>query len=194
MRGERLLKALDIIETLTCNTAGFMEAFLSSSKSKYLPLLRFRPRIYNSMSEGIRKDVKEKQERQRIYDLISRLQEDGLIEKSKPGRWLITARGRLKKDKLKSELANRLPDQSYKTKPSKEIIIFSFDIPEKLRNRRNWLRSTLKNIGLSMLQKSVWLGKVIMPKDFMEDLKKLQLLNYIEIFTVGKAGTIKQVV
>ena len=72
-------------------------------------------------------------------------------------------------------------------------MIVSFDVPEKEKRKRGWLRSTLKNLGFRMLQKSVWIGKVKIPEAYLEDLKRLRLLSYIEIFAISKRGTIRHI-
>ena len=43
-----------------------------------------------------------------------------------------------------------------------------------------------------MLQKSVWIGKTILPEELLDDLERLNLLSYVEIFAITKTGTIKQ--
>lgn len=191
MRGEKLLKALDIIETLTCNTAGFIAAVLTSSKYNYAPMRNFRPKEHNSLSIAIRKSAEEKRVRQRIYALISQLRDDGLIRKVGDA-WRITSKGRIKSRRLKSDLANALPSRIYSKAPSHEFVIVTFDVPEKFKSKRNWLRTSLRNLGFAMLQRSVWVGKVVIPENFLEDLKDIGLFNCVEIFSVGKAGTIRR--
>lgn len=55
MRGEILLKALETLEEGVYNTADFMVAFLSSTKSDYRPLKRFMPRKHKTLAEEIKK-------------------------------------------------------------------------------------------------------------------------------------------
>ena len=74
---------------------------------------------------------------------------------------------------------------------SDEVIIVSFDVPERRRHWRDWLRFQLASLGLQKLQLSVWIGKVKLPEEFLEDLKKFQLLTYVHILSVGKKGTLK---
>ena len=45
-----------------------------------------------------------------------------------------------------------------------------------------------------MIQKSVWIGKVKIPKEFLDDLFKLRLIDYIEIFEISKAGSLKNLI
>ncbi|OGI90468.1 hypothetical protein A2911_00690 [Candidatus Nomurabacteria bacterium RIFCSPLOWO2_01_FULL_40_15] len=56
-------------------------------------------------------------------------------------------------------------------KPVGDIkVMVLFDIPEKKRKIRNWLRSQLKFWEFEMIQQSVWLGKGPLPKEFRERL------------------------
>lgn len=73
-----------------------------------------------------------------------------------------------------------------------ELKIIAFDIPEKFRRKRNWLRKTLAGFGFTMLQKSVWAGKAALLHEFIEDLDTLSLTPYIEILAVTKTGSLKK--
>jgi hypothetical protein len=42
-----------------------------------------------------------------------------------------------------------------------------------------------------MVQKSLWLGKVKIPEEFLVDIRKLSLLDYVEIFEITKTGSLK---
>jgi len=45
-----------------------------------------------------------------------------------------------------------------------------------------------------MIQKSVWVGKIALPEEFLRDLHRLQLISYVEIFEVTRAGSLKHIV
>ncbi|MBI2635441.1 MAG: CRISPR-associated endonuclease Cas2, partial [Parcubacteria group bacterium] len=66
-----------------------------------------------------------------------------------------------------------------------------FDIPEKQKHKREWLRGQLQDLGFKMIQKSVWMGKRKFPKEFLEDIRDLKLLAYVEIFSVTKTGSMR---
>jgi hypothetical protein len=55
------------------------------------------------------------------------------------------------------------------------------------------MRSALKNLGFRMIQKSVWVGKVTLPEDFLSDLRQLNLISCVEIFEVNKAGSLRHI-
>lgn len=86
-----------------------------------------------------------------------------------------------------------MPNPSYVKEDDRRSTIVAFDVPERFKEKRHWLRSVLKNLGLRMVQKSVWLGKVKIPREFIDDLKKLKILDFVEIFGITKGGTLEEV-
>ena len=137
-------------------------------------------------------------EKRRITALIQRLQKAGLVKNeggSKKALWAITQKGldkifRLKERILKSKNKPLLPSKTYFIKPSKQTIIVSFDIEELRKEKRAWLRDVLKNLDYKILQRSVWIGINQLPKKLIEDLKKLDILKNIKIFSVAEKGNI----
>ncbi len=145
---------------------------------------------------------KRKRSCQNFYNLISYLQKQGLVDKHKNksnrnSYWVITKKG---KEKLKNlnQRTNKdaplLPKTNYKIEKDKSFNIVIFDIPEKERRKRDWLRFRLQNLKFRQLQKSVWIGNIKLPTEFLADLKDLNLLSYVEIFSINKTGTIKEAV
>ena len=83
--------------------------------------------------------------------------------------------------------------KSYKAARNKnpqEVILIVFDIPERMRVKRDWLRFQLENLDYSPLQRSVWYGNNILPDNFLEDLKRYDLLPHVHILSVNKKGSI----
>lgn len=200
-----MLKVLGLVEDFAYTTGDLIDVFLSSSKSNYLAMRNFRPRwrktFAESMLEKIRDNEKERKkllkERKKFYDLLRRCKRDGLISKSKRNNkiiWELTERGKIKKTDIILKLTPKIRMSEYKFEPAKELVVVIFDIPEKERSKRNWLRSVLMNFKFKMLQKSVWFGKCKIPRDFISDLKEYGILDYVEIFAVNKTGTIKQII
>ena len=200
-RGEILLKALEMFEEVVYTTADFTRAFLSSTKSDYRPLHNFVPEPHKTIAGDIKRNMAlkemEAREKQKVYNLISYLRKDGLIKMIKTGgesSWKITAKGEGKKENIKSQLSLLIPSRKYIPARSKETLIVSFDVPEKERRKRELLRTCLKNLGLKMLHKSVWMGRVRLPENFIDDLREYNLIPCLQIFSVTKTGTLKQLV
>ncbi|MEK7640752.1 MAG: CRISPR-associated endonuclease Cas2 [Patescibacteria group bacterium] len=191
MRGEKLLKILELFENATYNAAGFFEAFITSTKVDRRPLVNFRFKEHVTFASGIRQRILE---REKLSKYIHKLRKEGLVEFVNGGRGLLrlTAKGKIKIGNLKKFFVEAIPVKKYSRITSANITIIGFDIPEKQSKKRHWLRRALKNLGFQMLQKSVWIGKISLPGELLEDLAKLGLLPYLEIFSVGQKGTIKK--
>jgi phenylacetic acid degradation operon negative regulatory protein len=114
---------------------------------------------------------------------LYRLQSKGLIQKS-DSEWEITDEGR-KYFKHKHRLTY-LPSPFTSTYSKNTII--SFDIPERDRAIRNWLRHQIKIYGFKKLQQSLWVGPGPLPKNFLLRLKELNIKNNIKIFKVLKSN------
>ena len=84
-----------------------------------------------------------------------------------------------------------LPRGMYKKEKCRKSVVVIFDIPEKFSKKRKWLRGALKILGFSMVQRSVWMGKVKIPAELIEDLRELEIAQYVEIFEVTELASLK---
>lgn len=140
-----------------------------------------------------KKQIEKIEERQRISKLLYKLKKEGLIKRknvSKNNPWHITGRGNSYVKNI--FLRNVSPKLTYDSKPSQELKIITFDIPESERGKRAWLRAALKNLKFAMLQQSVWIGNTVLPEEFFEDLRKKNLLSHVEIFAVTRKGSLEK--
>lgn len=135
--------------------------------------------------------------RQRVYEYVSRLKNQGLIlERKEKGKKVfnLSRRGIFKLEKLANRPMIDFPDpRRYGKESDHKVKIATFDIPEKVAHKRIWLRAALHHLGFEKLQQSVWLGKAVIPEEFLRDLVELGLSEYVEIFSVEKAGSLRQV-
>ncbi len=127
--------------------------------------------------------LEELEERHKFYNVLSRLKRDGLIIKDNK-KWSLTKLGEIKTAKQKKL------DQKYEKEDDKTFKIITFDIPETRRVERRWLRKALGELGFKYLQKSVWLGKVKIPQEFLEDLNNRRIFNYLHILEITKLGSV----
>lgn len=192
MKGKILLKALELLCDGAIAQLDFFNAVLfagygaSSNRIEYEYQKRRRVSESKKSTEEILKDRK-----RRLTIFISKMKHDGLIEKLKDDQFAISSKGM---DKL-NKLRNNLPPRFYKQKTSQGCpIIVSFDIPERLRRKRNWLREVIRNLGFKMIHQSVWVGKGKIPLDFIRDLENLKILEFVEIFEISKTGSLKKLV
>jgi DNA-binding transcriptional regulator PaaX len=112
---------------------------------------------------------------------LSRLKKRGLVQ-NKNAVWSITEQG---KKYLETKLATLLlphPIYTESLKKREKNMIIAFDIPEKYRKKRDWLRIELINLGFSPIQKSVWLGPAPLPQEFIKSLEELKLLPFLKFF------------
>lgn len=140
-------------------------------------------------------DYKEwqKENEKRFYNLLSHLKKEGLVEKKRTNKqsfWQITKGGLRRLKFLEAKPIKQLPTIPYRKEPDNDWNLIIFDIPEKLKNKRVWLRGQLKLMGFQILQKSVWIGKYKIPEGFIHDLKDLNILSYTHILKVHKRGSL----
>ncbi|MCC6323165.1 hypothetical protein IT400_00030 [Candidatus Nomurabacteria bacterium] len=77
--------------------------------------------------------------------------------------------------------------RNIKTKPTGDTqILVLFDIPEKQRKIRNWLRLQLKLWDFKMIQQSAWVGDGPLPKEFVDHIKLLNIKNCVKVFKLSK--------
>ncbi|OGY99838.1 MAG: hypothetical protein A2945_02490 [Candidatus Liptonbacteria bacterium RIFCSPLOWO2_01_FULL_52_25] len=193
MRMERLaFEVLDALGEVAMSTAEVIEAILTSPYGSSYGRLQKRTREIEQERAGVKQRSREQRE---FYDLLYRLKRDGFIAGKQTGnknRWLRTAKGEKKIDILKKYFSETRPRNKYEKENDSEIKIIAFDIPEKYRRKRWWLRGAVKSMGFTMLQKSVWVGKFKLPQEFIGDIKFMGLLPYVEILAVTKTGSLKE--
>lgn len=117
--------------------------------------------------------------------MLSRLQKQGLVTKH-ANRWSITSFG-------KKFLGERwFKGKTKSNEPDGVMRLVVFDIPERERKRRLWLRLELLACDYKILQKSVWIGYCPLPEEFFSALDYLNLRDCVHIFSVKSKGTLKE--
>ena len=96
-------------------------------------------------------------------------------------KWSLTQKGR--EYSSKSKLSDYLPSPF--KKENTDRIIIAFDIPEKERKKRNWLRNQIKIFGYKMLQQSLWIGPGPLPDDFLKRLKDLKIREKVKTLRIA---------
>ncbi len=146
-----------------------------------------------------RKDWVEWYRKRKMYtNMLSRMKKQGLIRK-RPHKgvmgWVITKKGveRLQRIKERQMNPDSLTTAHYVPGLRREVIIISFDIPEREKAKRRWLRAALVSLSFVLLQKSVWIGTKSIPKEFMEALRERDLLRHVHIIGVKKSGTLERI-
>jgi len=191
MKGENRLKILEFLE----NSGQALEELFFIFTVPYGTSFHgaeYRLRKFREARENLKTLKKDKR---RFDDLLYRLRKDELvddIEKGEKSFLRLTQRGKEILSKLRDKKDKALPDAKYQSQNDDNLKIIIFDIPEGERRKRVWLRSALKNLNFTMLQKSVWAGKSKLPHEFAIDLNKLKIISHVEIFAISKTGSLKQ--
>lgn len=198
MRGKITMKILERTAETAVDISDLFAVFLTAgygasySKLEYLLSKREDERLKRNLDKKLQIKLK-----QRYQNVLYKLKKDGLIEekiKNERRFFTITKKGTKRLNFLKGGLSLATPPINYQKKTGNKIVIVIFDIPEKERRKRQWLREVLKNIGLKMAQKSVWIGKMKIPKQFLDDLYVLKIIDFVEIFEISSSGSLRTVI
>jgi hypothetical protein len=146
-------------------------------------------RVYKSRNKKSYKQYEEERQKRNYYQCIYELQRDGLIVKSHKDKKTfihITQGGEKELAEYLVQMKHGQQKRLYEKKRSKNFIIVIFDIPERFRKKRNWLRAVLIELGFHIIQKSVWMGNTVIPQDFIDDLYEEKILPYVNFFETQK--------
>ncbi len=128
--------------------------------------------------------------KQTLSVALSRLKQQKLVARTgskRYTRWNITSAG-------KKILQQTQPPEKdlYDLAPEDDIVrIVTFDIPEKIRGKRDWLREQLFACGYRLLQRSVFTGTRPLPDAFIQRVDKMRIGKYIHIAGIDKNGTLR---
>ena len=189
MKGEILYNLLNLVQD-AIDLGGDLAYIGAHAAQIYHHRERFIP------EERVRREFEQKQ-RRLFQKLLSKLISDGLIVNKQKDNGVFCYLTKLGKAKLKrlkaSFMKGILPRPQYPKENSTSFTIVTFDIREREQHKRSWLRRVLKNLRFTMLQKSVWIGKVKIPEQLLADLYQLDLLRFIEILEITKSGTLRNI-
>ncbi len=147
----------------------------------------FNPSIYRDHSYETLKDYKTYSDAKEKFDIqetaikqsIWRLRKAGFVAK-KEDKFYLTKKGK--------ELASYILGRKNATakKWDKKFRVVVFDIPEKKKKTRDWLRQELLLLNYKKLQESVFIGKHPLPADLIESIKSNEIGNCVNYLLVEK--------
>lgn len=152
-------------------------------------LMRARMGGYSGPAELLFRESKKEIKKKTLKTTLWRLKRLGFL-KNENRVLSITKKG---KEYIQSKLMKKLPAHAVPISGSKKKInnlIIAFDVPEKYRYKRNWLREELVCLGFIPIQKSVWFGSNSLTKEFIVKLNALNLLSCIKFFSAKEASII----
>ena len=198
MKGELRLKVLEVIAEGVLDVADSFSAILGAGYGASTSKVDFEFRkIKRERVRGWAQRTPDRIVRQRFAQMMYFLKKDNLIEKNdraSGGLFRLTRKGLQQLRALKKRLQNQLPAKNYSATTAENFVIVAFDVPEKERRKRDWLREVLKNMELRQIQRSVWMGKKRIPRELLTDIERLKLAPHVEIFEIKKSGTLRHVV
>lgn len=83
-------------------------------------------------------------------------------------------------------------NHNFKNTAPKDLIVM-YDIPNDKKKERDWFRRSLKRFDYIMIQKSVWVGPSPLPKDFLDYVKSIGLLNKLRTLKLAKPYSGKEI-
>ena len=190
-RRDKTEQVLEFLEEFAVGfTSNIMDAFFDSYPSRRRSSCGKAPST---------REIPSEEERERFYALLSRLKRQGFIQSNsgrgrQQSKWNITRRGLKKLFMIREKKKFSLTHVSYVPEKDSVVRVVIFDVPERERYKRVWLRTALLALGFSLCQQSVWIGKSKIPKGFLEDLRDREMLSYVEVFEVSKEGSLEKVV
>ncbi|MDI6820733.1 MAG: hypothetical protein QMD65_00955 [Patescibacteria group bacterium] len=113
-----------------------------------------------------------------LRNILYRLERKGLVRKTGDG-YVATSLG--------GEVAENVKDLIEKSALwDGRWRLITFDVPEKSRRDRDWLRDILRLYDYKSLHKSVFLGKIPLPEKIYREIYERKMSSYIRLLTVGE--------
>lgn len=152
-------------------------------------LMRARMKGYSGPAELLFRESKKEIKKRTLQTTLWRLKRLGFI-KNENRILFLTQKG---KEYIQLKLMKKLPAHAAPmigNRRKSNNLIIAFDVPEKYRYKRNWLREELACLGFAPIQKSVWFGPSPLAKEFIVTLNELDLLSYIKFFSAKEADIV----
>lgn len=186
MKGEIIYKILSVLQEKTFTIIDLADVFVSSGYGANINKIEYE---FDKKNKKRVSNQIDKEKIRNIKKYLSKLEKDGLIIKNSLGKIDLTYKGKSKLNVFKKSFL--LNKNKYKKEKSNNVIVISYDIPIAFNKERNILRDMLRYLDFNLIHKSVWVGKTKLPKEFIIDLEKLGILDYLEILEVTKNGSLK---
>lgn len=139
------------------------------------------PRVQRSVLFSI-VEAKHRKNRTTYNAELSRLAKKGFIKYDRE-TVMLKDREFVRKHLLPAHIAR-------KANKDQQLLII-FDIPERIRGMRHWIRSQLKFWDFAMIQQSVWVGHGPIPEEFIKKLDEFGIKKHIRVFESTKMKEMK---
>lgn len=122
-----------------------------------------------------------------VSALLARLRRQGFVVRVAQGKrtvWRLSPAGEQHLRELEIERSVLPPSDG-------KLRIVSFDVPERERRKRDWLRRTLRSCDYRMVQKSVWAGERPLPDWFLRGAEAAGVIDCLDVFSIAQKGTLR---
>lgn len=198
MRGDKTIRILQALKNTALDSKSLFEVFLSAGYGASLGKMKYLMRAKDKEHKKDKALFEEfMREKQKFHNFIYYLKSDGIISEttSDSKKWYhVAEKGKRKLLALLISRDNIIPLPHYPKISNNTFTIIAFDIPEKEKKKREWLRTALGQLGYKAIQRSVLLGKTKIPQAFLNDLNKLRMIEYVEIFEITKTGSLRHLI
>lgn len=133
------------------------------------------PGIYTKRLKKASGKELRKREEKNIRTTLWRLEQKGLVSKNKK-QYHLTAYG--------SRIVHVFQGGGKEWDGKWRMVIF--DIPERNRHDRNWLRGKLLSMEYKPLQRSVFIGRYPLEEETYEGLLEKRLIQFVRLMTIGE--------
>ena len=132
-----------------------------------------------------------RERKRNLQKYIYKLKSQGFLLENPERKIVVSVKGKRKFESLKNDKI--IDRKQYKKEVSDKVTIVSYDLPVAFNKERNILRDILRLLGFGLVHKSVWVGKVKLPKQFILALEKLGIIKFVEILEVTKNGSLNKI-
>lgn len=195
VRGEKMKRFLEALEGAALSV---MDLGIAMLVLPYGASYGSFERVRGELARDRELAKESRREWQRYWSMLTYLKKTGLVAETPVSggvaKLILTKLGLERLAEFRDNPAVSYAPSRYHGKPSKKVVIIAFDVPERERRKRDWLRAVLVQVGFQMVQQSVFVGKVVIPQQLLDDLEALRLIPYIQIFSVTDRGTLRSLV
>jgi CRISPR-associated endonuclease Cas2 len=181
----RVMK-LPITDKFLWDLYNLIEKFDDIYAKSPFPYRTMKEVLYPDLYE-LRRKYEMRQQRKNFAKLLSYLKKKGLIkikDLEEKKALIITPKGKEKILRIRNEFLASLPKK--RRKDGKWIMV-AFDIPEKRKTIRNYLREKLVELGFQKLQKSIWISPYDVLKEVQEIVTNLSIEKNVKFFIIEEA-------
>src|SRR3990167_4615280 len=157
MKGENRLKVFELLENSILAVDELLFVFSLPYGSSFHKIEASLRKYREKRDLYIRQMRQNKENQNRFKHFMYHLRKEGLVENigKDNGMFIkLTSSGKKLLHKLRRRKEQSLPESKYPIQEKDELKIIIFDIPEAEKRKRAWLRSVLRNLEFTMIQKS----------------------------------------